>query len=122
MDFKPDPEYQVQSLEERVLHGMSGTLWVDAKTMRLHRIEGRLPEDVTIGFGLLATIHAGSNFGTERNPFDGGEWKTVLVDSDINGKAIFFKSIARRQHTERSGFVRVANDISVAQAVALVEQ
>ena len=122
IQFRPDPAYQPQSLEERVLHGMSGTVWVDSRTMRLHRVEGRLGEDVTIGFGLLATIRAGSNFDTERDPFQGGEWKTTRIDTDINGKAVFFKAIARKQHTERNGFVRVPDDISVAQAVALAEQ
>ena len=92
--FTPDPAFQPQSLEERVLHGMSGTVWVDDRTMRLHRVEGRLGEDVSIGFGLLATIRAGSNFDTQRDPFQGGEWKTTLIDTDINGKAIFFKAIA----------------------------
>ncbi|GAC1418672.1 MAG: hypothetical protein NVSMB62_10620 [Acidobacteriaceae bacterium] len=122
IDLKPKPDFSPASMEERVLHGMTGALWVDSKTMRLHRIEGKLPVDMSIGFGLLATIHAGSNFDTERAPFDGGEWKTVLVDSDINGKAIFFKSISRKQHTEHVDFHRVANDITVQQAVAMVEQ
>lgn len=120
--FRPDPAYQPQSMEERVLHGMSGTVWVDSTNMRLHRVEGRLSDDVTIGFGLLATIKAGSNFDTQRDPFQGGEWKTTLIDTDINGKAIFFKAIARKQHTERSGFMPVPDNISIAQAVQVAEQ
>jgi hypothetical protein len=122
IDFKPNPDYQTQSMEERVLHGMSGTMLIEPKTMRLHYIEGRLPEDVSIGFGLLATIHAGSNFSTTRNPLGELDWKTTLVDSDINGKAIFFKSIARKQHAEHSNYVRVSNELTVAQAVAIAEQ
>lgn len=122
IDYKPDPEYQPQSIEERVLHGMSGTVWVDGKTMRLHRVDGRLGDDVTIGFGLLATIKAGSNFDTERDPFQGGEWKTTMINTDINGKAIFFKAIARKQHTERGEFERVPDDIGIADAVAVAEQ
>lgn len=122
IDFKPNPDYQTQSMEERVLHGMSGTMLIEPKAMRLHYIEGRLPEDVSIGFGLLATIHAGSNFATTRNSLGELDWKTTLVDSDINGKAIFFKSIARKQHAEHSNYVRVSNDLTVAQAVAIAEQ
>ena len=90
--------------------------------MRLHHLEGRLPEDISIGFGLLATIHAGSNFATTRNPLGELDWKTTLVDTDINGKAIFFKAISRKQHTEHSDYVRVSNDLTVAQAVELVER
>ncbi len=125
IDFRPNPEYEPQSLEERVLHGMSGSMMIDAKAMRLHHIEGRMPTDVSIGFGLLATIHAGSSFATSRDPTSNSampEWKTTLIDSAIDGRAILFKAIARNEHAEHSEFVRVANDLSVAQAVAIAEQ
>ena len=125
IDFRPNPEYEPQSLEERVLHGMSGSMMIDAKAMRLHHIEGRMPTDLSIGFGLLATIHAGSSFATSRDPTSNSttpEWKTTLIDSAIDGKAILFKAIARNEHAEHSEFVRVPNDLSVVQAVALAEQ
>ena len=125
IDFHPNPEYEPQSLEERVLHGMSGSMMIDAKAMRLHHIEGRMPTDMSIGFGLLATIHAGSSFATSRDPTSNSatpEWKTTLIDSAIDGKAVLFKAIARNEHAEHSEFVRVPNDMSVTQAVALAEQ
>ncbi|HEX9202099.1 MAG TPA: hypothetical protein VF865_21255 [Acidobacteriaceae bacterium] len=122
IDFKPNPDYSPQSMEERVLHAMNGSMLVDAKAMRLREIEGRLPQDVSIGFGLLATIRAGSTFGTTRASFGQPDWKTTMLDTNINGKAIFFKSIAKREHAEHGDFVRVPNDLSVAQAVAIAEQ
>jgi hypothetical protein len=125
IDFRPNPDYEPQSLEERVLHGMSGSMMIDAKSMRLHHIEGRMPTDVSIGFGLLATIHAGSSFATSRDPTSNSatpEWKTTLIDSAIDGRAILFKAIARNEHAEHSNFIRVADDLSVAQAVAIAEQ
>ncbi len=125
IDFHPNPGYEPQSLEERVLHGMSGSMMIDAKAMRLHHIEGRMPTDMSIGFGFLATIHAGSSFATSRDPTSNSampEWKTTLIDSAIDGKAVLFKAIARNEHAEHSEFIRVPNDMSVAQAVALAEQ
>ncbi|MGD0799421.1 MAG: hypothetical protein ABR910_17020 [Acidobacteriaceae bacterium] len=122
IDFKPNPGYQPRSMEERVLHGMSGTLVIDPKAMRLRHIEARLSQDVSIGFGLLATIRAGSNFATTRDPLGQLDWKTTTLDTDINGRAIFFKTIARSEHAEHSDFVRVPLDLTVAQAVALAEQ
>jgi hypothetical protein len=122
IDVKPNPDYQPQSMEERVLHGMSGTVLIDPKAMRLHHIEASLPQDVSIGFGLLATIRAGSRFATTRDPLGQPDWKTTVLDTEINGRAIFFKSIAKNEHAEHSDFVRVPNDLTVAQAVALAEQ
>ena len=122
IEFKPNPDYSPSSMEERVIHKMTGSMLIDTKMMRLHQIEGRLPTDVSIGFGLLATIRAGSNFSTTRDRFGEPDFKTTLLDTNINGKAMFFKSIAKKEHAEHSDFVRVPDNLSLAQAVAMVEQ
>ena len=121
LDFHPDPAYRSQSMEEKVLHGMSGTITIDAQAMRLHQIQARLPQDVSVGFG-LATIHAGSSFETVRDLVAPGQWKTAMVDTAIDGKAILFKSLGKNEHVVRTDFKQLPYDITVAQAVALVEQ
>ena len=120
IDFKPNPTYEPQSLEERVLHGMEGSILVDEHGMRLHGITGRLPGDVSIGYGLIATIHAGSNFSTTRDNVYGNEWKTAMLDTDINGRAIFFKAIGKKEHAVHSSFKQLPDDITVPQAVAML--
>ncbi len=120
--FRPNPGYAPQSLEERVLHAMAGSVLVDAKTIRLRGLEARMPVDVSIGFGLLATIKAGSNFETMRQPTEGIDWKTETVHTEINGKAMFLKTIARQQESRHSEFKKIPNDISVADAVKLLEE
>jgi hypothetical protein len=119
--FRPDPAYAAKSLEERVLRAMTGTVVIDP-AMRLRAVEGRLPEDVAIGFGLVATIKAGSSFATTREHVGGNEWKTATLDTDIDGRAIFFKAIGKKEHAERSGYTLLPHDLSVPQAVAMVER
>ena len=120
IDFHPNSDYQTQSTEEKVLHGMSGTVAID-KSERLHAIKASLPKDMSVGFG-LATIHAGSSFATTRNQVAPGQWKTVEVDTAINGKAILFKSLGKNEHVERIDFKLLPFDLSVKDAVALIEQ
>lgn len=120
--FRPNPDYSPQSMEERVLHAMTGTLLIDP-TVRLRHIEGRLPEDVNIGFGLLATIKAGSNFALTRERVPGlsptaDDWKTSILDTDINGRALFFKTVGKKEHAEHTGFKPLPSDITVPQAIA----
>jgi hypothetical protein len=122
IDFKPNPDYLPQSMEERVLHGMTGSMLVDPQQARLHLFEGRLPQDMTIGFGLLARINAGSNFSTKRESVLGNEWKTATVDTDIEGRAIFFKSIGKKEHAEHGDFKAISMNLTVAQAVEMLEQ
>jgi hypothetical protein len=119
--FKPNPAYTPQSMEERILHAMTGSVLIDP-AVRLHGIEGRLPEDVNIGFGLIATIKAGSNFATTRDRVGGNEWKTAMLDTDINGRAIFFKAIGKKEHAEHTEFKLLPMDMTVPQAVAMLEQ
>ncbi|HEX3968608.1 MAG TPA: hypothetical protein VHW70_11625 [Edaphobacter sp.] len=120
--YRPDPGYQPRTMEEKVLHAMSGAVLVDEKTMQLHRIEGKIPTDVSLGYGIIGTIHAGSSFSTEHEMEPGGEWKDALVNTAIEGKAMLFKEIGRNEHVVHSEFKRLADNISVAEAVQLLER
>jgi hypothetical protein len=121
MDFHPNPGYSPSGIEEKVLHGMSGWVAIDQREQRLIEIDGKLPQDVSIGFGLLATIKAGSHFGSERQP-SSGHWRTVHVVTDIRGKAGLFKTVAKNSEVTRSEFRYLEPGITLEQAVQLVEK
>jgi hypothetical protein len=120
--FRPDPAYQPKTMEEKVLHSMSGAVMVDERTNQLHRIEGKVPADVNLGYGLLGSIHAGSSFSTEHEMEQGGEWHVALLNTAIEGKAMLFKEIGRNEHVVHSEFKRMSDSINVADAVALLVQ
>lgn len=120
IDYRPNPAYSPTTTEEKILHGMSGYLLIDRKEMRLHYVEGRLPADLGVGFGLV-NVKAGSYFLTQKAP-ELGQWRTVRVVSDVRAKAILLKSISRNQNVERKDFERVPDNLTVAQAVVLVEK
>ena len=120
--FRPDPAYQPKTMEEKVLHSMSGVVLVDERTKQLHRIEGKIPTDVSLGLGILGAIHAGSSFSTEHEMEQGGEWKEALANTAIEGKAMLFKEIGRNEHVVHSEFKKVSDSINVADAVALLVQ
>ncbi len=120
--YHPNPTFVPGNMEERVLHGMDGSVLIDAKVFRTRKIEGRLPQDVSIGFGFLATIKAGSNFSTTREPEEGEDWKTETVHTDFLGKALFLKNVARKQDGKRWEYRRIADGMTVADAVKLVEE
>jgi hypothetical protein len=118
--YRPDPAYQPKTTEEKVLHAMSGAVLVDERTMQLHRIEGKIPADVSLGYGILGTVHAGSSFNTTHEMEPGGEWKDALVNTAIDGKAMLFKEIGKNEHVVHSEYKRLSESISVAEAVALL--
>jgi hypothetical protein len=120
MDIHPNPEYSPHGIEERVMCAMSGTVVIDATQVRLMHVDGRLPKDVSIGFGLLATIKAGSHFSSDRADED-GHWRTLHVLTAINGKAALFKAVGKDTEVTRSEFHYLQPGMTVAQAVALAE-
>jgi hypothetical protein len=120
INYRPNPAYIPQTFEERVLHGMSGTMLIDERTMRLHDLEGNLRNEVTYGFGLLATIHKGSSFATTRDQIAPNIWKTTSVDIHFDGRAVFFKTISRHQHSIRRDFKALPGDLSIPRAIELL--
>jgi len=120
--FRPDPAYKTQSTEERILHAMSGTILVDQRTMQLHRIDGKIANDLSLGFGLLGTVHAGSSFSTTHEAEPGGDWKDAMENTAIEGKAMLLKEIGRNEDVVHSEFMLVRQDISLVQAVEMLER
>jgi hypothetical protein len=120
MDIHPNREYSPHGIEERVLCAMSGTVVIDAAQARLMHVDGRLPQDVSIGFGLVATVKAGSHFSSDRGNVE-GHWRTLHVLTVVNGKAVLFKSVGKHTEVMRSEFHYLQPGMTVAQAVALAE-
>ena len=120
--YRPNPDYQPASMEERVLHAMTGSVVIDRQMMRLREVDGRLDSDVSLGFGPFAVIKAGSYFATQREHADGPDWKTETVHTDIMGRALMLKSLARKQELRRWDYKRIGDALTVAQAVELIER
>jgi hypothetical protein len=119
MNFRPDPNYTPGHLEERVLHNTAGRLVIDAKDLRLVHMDFHLVQDVSVGFGLLADIHMGSNFVTDRQQID-GRWHTLHVATVVRAKAMLFKSVDLNLDLYRSEFQPLDRELSVPEGVELL--
>jgi len=120
MDFHPNPAYSPSGTEEKVLHGMSGYMLIDQKTLRMKHIEGRMPQDMSMDLGLVS-VKAGSFFLTDKAPIQ-GQWRTARVVSDIRAKAALLKTIAKNTDVTRMGFHRLDAPLNLEQAIALAEE
>ncbi len=120
--FRPKSDYVPHTVEARVVHSMSGDLWIDARMKRLSRLEGHLGENVDFGFGLLGRLDKGGWFRIERVQVSPTEWKTKKLELHLCGRAILFKTIARDTNEMRSGFAAVPAGMSLAQGMRILEQ
>ncbi len=120
INYRPNPSYVPQSYEERILHEMTGTILIDPDSYRLHMLEGTLSKDVSFGYGLLATLHAGSSFSIVRSPILPGAWKNTKIDVHMDGHVILFKTISRQQDAQHKDFKLLPSTLTIPQAIALM--
>src|ERR1039458_1110340 len=120
--FHPNPEYPAHSIEARIIHAMSGELWVNAKDKRLVRLDGRLNQDVSFGFGILGRIYEGGWFRLQRTQVSSTDWKTERFELHMSGRAILFKIITQEISELRSGFSPVAARLDLVKGAALLYQ
>ena len=120
LEFWPNPSYPPHSIEARIFHAMRGDLWIDSRTKRLARLEGRLEENVDFGYGILGRLYKGGWFRLERTAVSSTDWKTVRLEIHMNGRAFFLKTIARETSEVRGGFAPVPPGLSLAGAMQLL--
>lgn len=120
--YRPDPSYSPHTIEARVLHSMSGEVWVDGNSKRLLRLEGRLDENVDFGFGLLGRLEKGGWFRMQRTQVSSTEWKTERLEIHLSGRAVLFKTISRETNEVRGGFVPVPTGIHLAEGIRILNE
>jgi hypothetical protein len=120
--FRPNPDYPAHTIEARIFHAMSGTLWVDARMKRLVRLNGRVEETLDFGYGILGRVYKGGWFQLQRTQVSPTDWKTDRIEVHLNGRALFIKTFARETSEVRTGFLPVPAGMNLAQGLALLEE
>jgi len=121
LNFTPNPNFRPPNREATVFHAMAGSIWVDAKQRRLAQITGRLTHEVKFGWGVLGYLDQGGHFFVKQDEVAPGYWELTSLDVQMNGKALFFKTIAVRQKYVRSEFKRVSRNLDVARAAQMLQ-
>ena len=120
LKFKANPHFRPSSREGRVLQQMAGEMWVDTKQQRLLSIFGQLMNDVRFSGGLLGHLQRGGQFAVKRAEIARGDWEMTELTVNMRGKALLFKSICVQQKEVHSGFERVPDDLTLADAANLL--
>ena len=120
--YRPNPAYVPGTFEARVVHSMTGDLWIDSRFKRLSRLQGRLDENVDIGFGLLGRLDKGGWFSMQRIQVGPTEWKTRQLEVHLSGRAFVLKTIAHETSELRGGFVAVPAGITLSEGMSILHQ
>ncbi len=122
LSFRPNPGYSPPTIEARIFHAMSGTLWIDARYKRLARLDGRFEQNVDFGFGILGRLYKGGWFRLERVQVSPTEWKTAELEVHVDVRALLVKTFARETSEVRGGFEPVPEGLTLAEGLALLDR
>lgn len=122
LKFTPNPHFNPPNREAEVFHAMQGSLWVDSKQLRLAEISGRLMREVKFGLGLLGHLDKGGQFDVKQAEVAPGYWELTVLNVQMRGKALFFKTINVQQYMARSDFKLLSPDLTLAQGADLLRK
>ena len=119
LHFTPNPAFRASGASEMVFHHMEGSLVLDVQQRRLVEISGRLNSEVKFAGGLLGHLDKGGTFYVKQQEVGSGCWEMTRMDVQMNGKALFFKTISVRTREIDSDFHAVPAAASIQQVAAL---
>jgi hypothetical protein len=122
LTFHPNPNFTSHSSEAYVFHKMDGFVVVNAKEDRLVEISGRLTHGVEFAGGLFGHLDPGGTFDVRREEVAPGHWAIIRMQVNMNGKILFFKTIAVQQDEIDSHFRRIPDSTTMRQAEAMVQK
>lgn len=122
LTFYPKANYDPPNRELKVFRSMNGSILIEPTQHRMAQLDGKLFEDVTFGWGLLARLNKGGTFRVTQREVESGHWEIAGLDVNMSGHAIFFKNINVKQHEVKSDFRRMPDGITMTEAYQLLEK
>jgi hypothetical protein len=120
--FVPNPSFRPPDREAQVFHHMEGTMLVDPQQKRLAGLEGHLTSEVKFGYGLLGHLDEGGTFKVRQQEVGRGVWELTLLDVQMNGKALIFKTVTVHQNETYKDYRLVPPDLTLKQAAELLRK
>ena len=114
--FKPNPNFHPSTRSLMVFHHLEGNLVVDEKERRIAEIDGQLISEVKFGGGLLGHLDRGGTFHVKQQDVGSGHWEMTLMNVHMNGKVLFFKSIAVLEKDSFSDYTPLPSGAGLQQA------
>lgn len=122
LKFRPNPNFHPSRRAAQVFHHMEGSLLVDGRQERLAQISGQLTSEVKFFGGLLGHLDKGGTFLVKQQDLGSGHWELTTMDVQMNGKALFFKTIAVREQETDTNFRRIPDDMTLQQAFEFLQK
>lgn len=122
LNFKPNPAFHAANRAAYVFHHLEGTVILDVKQKRLAEINGTLTSEVKFGGGFLGHLDKGGTFVVKSGNVAPGHWDTTLMDVQMNGRALFFKTITIHDRETYQDYTPVPHGATLQQVAELLRK
>jgi hypothetical protein len=122
LSFHPDPSFIPPTLEAGLLRPVVGTMRIDTRHMRIVEFRAQLASDVEFGWGILGKLHKGGIFEVRQEQVAPGYWEIILINVNISGRLLLFRSIGEAWHETRGEFRRIPENTSFQAAAEMLKQ
>jgi len=119
--FKPNPKFDPPDLETQVLKQMTGELWIDPTEERVEKLNGRLQQDVDIGWGILGRLYKGGTIVIEQADVGDHQWRIVHFEMKMSARVVFRTKVFDTTE-DQSRFVKVPAGLRYQQAIAMLRE
>ena len=117
--FTPNPKFQAPDLETTALASMSGSVWVDASSERVVRLEGHLEQDVDFGWGILGKLYKGGWIIIDQADIGNHQWRITRFQMVMTGR-VLFKTKSFDTTEEQSNYTPVPVGLNYTQAIQML--
>jgi hypothetical protein len=104
LDYRPNPKFVPPNTEAEALTGLTGRIWIDAKTHYLVRMEGTISRPVNFGWGMLAHIYPGGSLVLDQTNAGGDRWIFTHFSMRLSVRALMVKTMNVHSQIEASEF------------------
>jgi hypothetical protein len=111
LKFRPNSNYTPPDVRSPGVHSLAGTILIDSQQKRLAKLSGQLVNRVEFGYGLLGHIDNGGTIEIGRVQVGPSQWKTALINLQLSGRLVFFKTISKQHYETRSDVRAVSGDL-----------
>jgi hypothetical protein len=96
--FEPKKDLPIREIQDRVINKIVGKVWVDEQEFEVARIDLRLMEKVTVGWGLIGAMHD-FHLLLERIRMAEGVWLDHQTTGSVQYRKIFDSASTRWRET-----------------------
>ena len=117
IDFKPNPSFNPPNTISELLTGLEGRMWIDKRSQRLTRVEGRVIKPVNFGWGVLAHIYPGGTVEFEQTEAAPGHWIYSHVDENITIREMMLHTAEQKARMTATDIHALPAPVSCRDAV-----